>query len=268
MNNVSSVIERIKTECETKSQQKAIYNSCPYSVSKIVDAMHKPFEAEKVAARLEQRYFNDPTSKYFNMTANQILELWRTKADIGMANGRALDYYIGCKLEPENAEIDIDVYYERLTDVQKNKCLQFKYFYESQLKDKFVYLCRELMLFDSNIGVNGRFDAMFGIGQKLVLIDWKNNESISKENGYEKLYGPLSEYDASDLNKYTIQLYIYKWLLRNKYGLADVPIETLIVRIGEDDYEYCLPIIPYSDELVYNILVFAINEINNKRNDQ
>ena len=74
----------------------------------------------------------------------------------------------------------------------------------------------------------------------------------------------MYNYDASDLNIYTIQVYTYAYILRNKYHLTDLEIVPLIIRIGENDFGIYSPIIPYSDNLVSNIISFAKSEINKK----
>ena len=128
---------------------------------------------------------------------------------------------------------------------------------------KLKYLTREKILADESLGVVGRFDALFQINDNtLLLVDWKNTENIETSNKWNKLLGPLSEYDECDYNLYTVQLYIYGYILRKKYHLTDVKIIPMIVQIGTDGYKMYTTSIPYSDELVENIIEFAKNEIN------
>ena len=136
--------------------------------------------------------------------------------------------------------------------------------YENNIKDKLEFVGRELMLHSPQMKVNGRLDALFMKGNNLLLVDWKNNETITTENSWEKCKGPLYQYDACDLNLYTIQVYIYVYILRKIYHLDNVSIVPLIVRIGEHDFGIYSPIIPYSDKLVEDIISFAVAEINKK----
>jgi hypothetical protein len=50
------------------------------------------------------------------------------------------------------------------------------------------------------------------------------------------------------------------------YRLTDVRIIPLLVQIGALEYAIYAPQIPYSDELVCDIISFAINEINIQTN--
>ena len=121
--------------------------------------------------------------------------------------------------------------------------------------------------FDTEKKINGRLDALFSLkisdsDNCLILIDWKNSKKISISNSFEKMRGPLYRYDSCDLNAYTVQLYMYTYMLRKKYKIKN-NIIPLIVRIGESDYEIYSPQIPYSDSLVEDIILYASEQINN-----
>ena len=261
---LQEVLIKIKKATDTFPKQKAIYKACPYSVTKICDALHKPFDKESVAKKTFDYHFDDSASPYYHMSVEEIIAQWEAKGKFGRENGKALDKFIGMILEKDESQEVLDKYTSSLNEVAGNKCKQWQKFYLSNIKDKIEFVGREVMLHSEKLGVNGRCDAMFLAGKKLLLVDWKNNDKISTENSYEKCKGPLYEYDASDLNVYTIQVYIYAYILRNVYGLTDFDIVPLVIRIGENDFGIYSPIIPYSDRLVENIISFAKQEINKK----
>ena len=253
----------------TIGKTREIYSKCKYSISKIVEAMHEPFDKEGVANKTFSKHFNDPNSKYYHMSVQEIIDSWNAKAELGRNNGKALDTYIGMILENHESEEILEKYKTSLNEIAANKCNVFDKFYNENIVNKLEFLTREQMLHDETKGVVGRFDAMFlkndvrtpGV-QNLLLIDWKNTEKIETSNSYSKLKGPLYKYDDCELNRYTIQLYIYVYILRKVYRLTDVRIIPLLVQIGTADYAIYAPQIPYSDELVCDIISFAINEIN------
>lgn len=235
-----------------------IYKDCKLSVSKIVDCFKEPFDAEGQAERCSKKYKNDPSSKYYNMEPWDILEMWNKAKEAGQYSGRCLDDYIGCVLNDLNSEAN-DLYINQENDKIKAKFNTFKYMYEHEFKNNgFEFLCRELYICDPENKWKGRFDALFGKDNTLILIDWKNNEKITEENSYNNLKGPLYKYCASDLNGYTIQLYLYKYALEKYYGFSNV--KTLICRVGENDYQFYRPQIEYSKELVEQIIKYAINQ--------
>ena len=258
----------------TKGKSREIYSKCKYSVSKIVEAMHAPFDKEGVANKTFSKYFNDPNSKYYHMSVQEIIDSWNAKAELGRNNGKILDTYIGMILENHESKDILEKYKTSLSEsVATNKCNIFDKFYKENVENKLEYVTREQILHDETNGVVGRFDALFlkndaklpGV-QNLLLIDWKNTEKIETSNLYNKLKGPLYKYDDCELNRYTIQLYIYVYILRKVYHLTDIRIIPLLVQIGSVEYTIYAPQIPYSDELVSDIISFAINEINIQTN--
>lgn len=258
----------------TKGKSREIYSKCKYSVSKIVEAMHAPFDKESVANNTFSKYFNDPNSKYYHMSVQEIIDSWNVKAELGRNNGKILDTYIGMILENHESKDILEKYKSSLSEiVATNKCNIFDKFYKENVENKLEYVTREQILHDETTGVVGRFDALFlkndaklpGV-QNLLIIDWKNTEKIETSNLYNKLKGPLYKYDDCELNRYTIQLYIYVYILRKVYHLTDIRIIPLLVQIGSVEYAVYAPQIPYSDELVSDIISFAINEINIQTN--
>lgn len=258
------VIDKIIKSTDTFPKQKAIYKACPFSVSKIVEVLHKPFEKEKKAHEMVEKYFDVPGHKYYHMSYEEILNQWEEKGRFGRENGKLLDKFIGMVLEKKEEQTNLDKFTSSINEVAGNKCKSWHNFYNSNIKDKIEFICREMMLYDEDLQINGRLDALFLKGDTLLLIDWKNNDTITTQNPYEKCKGPLFEYDASDLNLYTVQVYIYTYILRNKYKLDTTKIVPLIVRVGENDFGIYSPIIPYSDKLVSDIISYAKEEINKK----
>ena len=259
----------------TIGKTREIYSKCKYSVSKIVEVMHEPFDKEGVANKTFSKHFNDPNSKYYHMSVQEIIASWNAKAELGRNNGKVLDTYVGMILENHESKEILEKYKASLNEIAANKCNVFDKFYNENIVNKLEFLTREQMLHDETKGVVGRFDAMFlkndvrtpGV-QNLLLIDWKNTEKIETSNSYSRLKGPLYKYDDCELNRYTIQLYIYVYILRKVYRLTDVRIIPLLVQIGTAAYVIYAPQIPYSDELVCDIISFAINEINIQTNKE
>lgn len=264
--NIEKVIDAIKAFTKNAEKMKwNFYKQYPYSVSKILDHLKKPFDKDAVAQKTYDKYFNDPESKYYHKSVQEILTMWEEKAAKGRANGRALDDFIGLVLDEHAPMEKLAEYMSDLPEVAQNKCNSYYNFYKSSIENKLVFLCREQVLAHNDLKVNGRLDAMFCYNNNILLIDWKNTEKIESSNKFEKMLGPLYEYDACDLNSYTMQVYIYKYILRNVYHLYDVNIVPLIVQVSEYEVKTYQPIIEYSDELVRKCIDFAIAAIDEEK---
>ena len=241
-----------------------IYRLCPYSATKLVAVMHEPFIAEEVAAKTYAAHYNDESSEYYHMSIEEIIQEWEKRAVEGRTNGKILDTYIGITFGEHNGEPETEkqALLESSGDIPRNKCRSFDKFFDNAIKGKLDFVARERTMYDTDKKLNGRFDAIFMRGDKLFVVDWKNSKSIKISNPYEKLKGPLSKYDNCDLNCYTMQLYLYIYMLRKRYGITDIDIVPLIVRIGEEDYGIYRPVIPYSDSLMEEVIDFATMRIN------
>lgn len=264
---VNPIVDKTVADIQdfTKSAEKlkwGFYKKYPYSVSKIISHLKKPFDKEEVARKTHDKHFADSTSIYYQKSIEEILALWEEKAEKGRVNGKALDDFIGLILDDHAPAEKLAEYISELPEVAQNKCNSYYNFYNSSIKDKLTFLCREQVLAHPDLKVNGRFDALFYFNNTILLIDWKNTEKIESSNKYEKMLGPLYNYDACDLNSYTMQVYIYEYILRNVYHLYNTNIVPLIVQVGEADVKTYQPIIEYSDALVKSCIEYAINQID------
>lgn len=256
--------KEILNEIKNQPFSKSIYKDCPYSASKIVETLKEPFDQDAVARKTFMKHFEDPNSQYYHMSVDEIKALWTARAETGKLNGQLLDRYIGYMLEPKADTEEIkQKFLASIDEIPKKKCLSFNQFYEHNILNKLEYICREVLLYDNNLKINGRPDALFMSSDVLVLVDWKNTENLNVTNTWNKLKGPLYAYDACDLNTYTVQLYLYKYLLKNTYKVPS-SILPLIVNIRQEGFGIYQPIIPYSDELVEKIIEYAEGEINKK----
>ena len=237
---------------------KVLYKQYPYSVTKVLDTLKRPFDKEKKAEEMFQKYYDVEGHQYYHKETWEIINMWEEKADISRKTGSMLDDYIGAILT-DNIELASKLYNSDSADEyqRRERFDNFKILYKEVLQqNNFEYACREIMLFDGNKFLKGRFDAIFIKGDKICLFDWKSNEKLSTESSYGNMLGPLYKYDDCDLNGYTIQLYIYKYILKNVYGI-DNEIIPCLCRIGPDKFEIYNHNIEYSDKLVEDIFKWA-----------
>lgn len=237
-----------------------MYEKCKLSVSKIVDAFKTPFDRDGQAERCSKKYKDDPNSKYYNMEPWDIIELWESNAARSRHIGTSLDSFIGAILEHKIEKVD-NIYNNESDESILARYDVFKRLVENELnKNGFKFICREQWVCDYEYGWKGRFDVLFEKDDSVLLIDWKSNETISTENKYDNLKGPLYKYCASDLNGYTIQLYLYKYALEKYFGFKNVKV--LLCQINDKGYNFYKPAIEYSETLVEQILKYATEKLN------
>ena len=79
---------------------------------------------------------------------------------------------------------------------------------------------QELRIFSSKLGLAGTIDALFLRNGILYILDWKTNGKLrtDSDKNYSKLFPPFSDQWENEMNKYSIQLNLYKLMLA-EYGI-------------------------------------------------
>jgi len=244
----------------------------PYtlSLSKCISYMQEPFDAEGKSKSCSEKGFNDPNSKYYQMTPEDIVEKWTLNNEKAKEYGKKLDDYaekILLKMDLDLWKLDNNFDYdERLQGL----CKGFDQFLGIVAsKTDYVFVARELPLYASGIGdeyINGRFDCLFysPSQNRYMLIDWKTNEDFKTSNRFQKLKGPCFRMDDCHAITYSIQLGMYKKALCETYGITTPDrIETFICQfLGEpggngNNYILHKTFVDYDPKLLSQIIDFS-----------
>lgn len=198
--------------------------------------------------------------------------MWEANADESRRYGKLLDSYTDMNFENSNLleswKIDNSYEYDKRLH---GLCDGFDQFYSNLLKNTdYRFVTREQQMFiksaKSGQYINGRFDCLFYSEStgRYLLIDWKTNDEIKKDNRFEKMYGPLFNKDACDWNYYTVQVYMYKKALSETYGIADPDmIDVYICQFNKDinerntNFTVHKPAFDYDSELLDDIIDFS-----------
>ena len=272
------------------------YLSNVISVSKIKTLIVPKFDGETVAAGLESRYFNDPTSKYYQRTKETILESWADKGAESKEYGKLLDSTVEQILEIQDEEefemfiLDNNYEYdERFAEIVDT----FMKFYTDLFNKGYIeYVGREIPVYYNNPGndlsVIGRIDALFynRKANKWMIIDWKSDEKIKTDvNCYtERCLGPAKSLYNLSWYLYTIQLHTYKAALLQNYlpeGTKPEDVEVYICNIPQKPYQDENDLVKnnhnyklfgeafnYDEELLNKIYVFSMkkDKLSKKKN--
>ena len=251
------------------------------SVSQIKEFLKTPFDKEAKSAEMVRKYYNNPSNKYYHMSQQDILDMWARKANESTNNGSLVDDYIGLiynnasdeekemfKLDHTNEKLDhkfkgIDIV---LNDLKNNG-------YQFFSREKGLYMP---VKYNDNIYMfSGRYDAfwlkpctleekkIFDSDYILTIVDWKNSDNIQTNNKYgNKLLGPCQKMDDCDMNLFTIQLYLYIYMLKHEYNL-NIPMTCCIIDFpSEVDcfFKIFKPNFKYDEKLISNIINFSIKK--------
>ena len=254
------------------------------SVHKALATLFEPFDEDGVSEMLSKKHFDNPDSEYFGMLPQAIKAMWKQKGDRSNALGKSVDSSITAffwNLNDPNLSseamnqimamamqpIETTRWREDWFNQYKGCMASFVEFVKILHGHDWEPLGVELPMYDPSSTILGRADCVIRQGNRLVIIDWKTDGSISTENRFNKMMGPMCGYDDTKLNKYTMQVYFYKYMMHKVYNI-DMQVDTIIVNLrdflptGEAQSPIILkPIIPYSEAMMENVISYAMENI-------
>ena len=201
------------------------------SVSRTIDRFVEPFDTEERAQHCFEKYYNDPTSKYYQMTAEDIKKQWKKKNDNANNQG-TLAHAFG-----ENAMHYMVGDYDAIDPMFKDRLVDGKFeardgFEEAVVKfwndmpDEYVPMLVENRVYafcgkDEPVYA-GTFDLLVYSTvpgkEGLVIFDYKTNEDLYKNFMGKLLLDPFKTLLDTPKNHYEIQQALYENAL-NEIGL-------------------------------------------------
>ena len=222
-------------------------------VSNVAHMFQEHIDTVKLATETYERNYNKPTSKYFQMTVEQIVESWKkisneacTTGTFHHEFGESCFYYMIGEYEKILPEFK-----DRLTEDGGFKALYPKEesvvrFYED-IPRCIIPILAETKVFVEydKAGYAGTFDILFyydaeidgksGTNNGLVVMDWKTNKDLYKNFKEQKLLSPFNELLDMPLSIYKLQLSLYENALY-KIGMKVVGRRILWLK-SDGDYE-------------------------------
>lgn len=197
-------------------------------VSNVTHMFKEHIDEQKLATETYERNFNKSTSKYYQMSVEQILESWKKISNEACSHGTerhefgesCFYYMIGeyDKILPE--------FKDRLTEDGGFKALYPKEeavvkFYE-EIPQCIVPILAETRVYVEygKAGYAGTFDILFYYDAELIgkssannglmVMDWKTNRDLYKNFKEQKLLEPFHELLDMPLSIYKLQLSLYE----------------------------------------------------------
>jgi ATP-dependent exoDNAse (exonuclease V) beta subunit len=203
------------------------------SVTTIIKNFIQPFNTDfwsrkKAIDRIDENQ-DDRSEENIKKVQLEIQKEWDDKRDRSNILGTDVHKYIEEKFDP-NLEISGYSDEEVLSRIDK---------FEKNIVPKlkgFVPVAQEVRVFSPTMKLAGTIDALFLKDGKLYILDWKTNGNLKTDNDkmFSKLLAPFGQFWDNELNKYSIQLSLYRLILA-EYGI-DVS-HTAIVYVPPSEKE-------------------------------
>lgn len=253
------------------------------SVSKVLGYLTPEFDKEGVAQKTFDKHFNDSSSKYYQKTKEEILEMWEEKTNYARNLGSLLDsyseYLFDSKEGLDSWKLDHD--FDNFQELQ-NICHGLDDFKHMMDDHKILSIGTEIPIKCQfgNRSINGRIDRLF-YAQDLeayLIVDWKTNENITEKNPWSYLLGPMKSYQNTNRILYTLQTQFYKAALNKTYNIPIDSISTRVVHLFRNPvtdygdvkkfYEILKDKIPYDYDLLSSIVDFAYKKNEIEKNQE
>ncbi len=203
-------------------------------VSDVTHMFQEHFDSTTKAVETSERNFNNPDSKYYHMTPEQILEEWKKISNEACTTGTFRHEFGESAFYYMTGQYDkiLDDYKDRLTedggfvayDPKEEAVVRF---YED-IPRSIVPILAETKVYDEELGYSGTFDILFYYDAELdgksadrsglVVMDWKTNKDLYKNFRGKTLLYPFNELLDMPLSIYKLQLSLYQSCLE-KIGM-------------------------------------------------
>lgn len=192
------------------------------SVTTLIKQYQEDADWDEIATKYAAK--NGETPEYWR-------DLWKQEGSIAGAKGDEIHKYAEFTMANKVYEIDM----ERMV-LQTEKCDKIDWFepwrvmkklkmmwdvFWLQARGVLIPVRSEFVVGDAELGVAGMVDQLFWNTkmQELQIWDWKTSKKIARHNKYRNLTGPLSHLDDCEWIKYSLQIGIYKHIIKKNLGL-------------------------------------------------
>jgi ATP-dependent exoDNAse (exonuclease V) beta subunit len=183
-------------------KHKYTYNGKQFvSVTQFISRFHQPFDSD---------YWSRKKAEEQGKYQWEILHEWKELNDrsniIGTGTHNWIENYYNRIYQELPSDADI------IDRINKFNIAYVKYLY------KLTPIIFEQRLFSKRFNIAGMLDSLFMYNQSVVMIDYKTNKDFTdddhKNGKFEKLLYPFQDYKKNHHNEYSIQLSLYKLILR------------------------------------------------------
>ena len=198
------------------------------SVSYVTHDFKPKFDSKLKAKETSDRNFNNPKSKYYQMTAEQILEQWNITRDTSCTNGTNVHefgescfWYMMGRPDMVYPEFQDRIKDDGFHSNSPKEDAVVKFWID--LPKCFIPIAVENKICREDLGYAGTFDMLFYYDATLnnetddksgfVIFDYKTNKDLYKNFAGERMLYPFEQLLNNPLNGYKLQLSLYELAL-------------------------------------------------------
>ena len=199
-------------------------------VSNITHLFTPKFDAESKSKELYEKYYDDPTSKYYRMTQEQILDQWIAISETACGNGTSVHefgescfYFMTYQDDKIIPSFKERLHGDEFESISEKEDAVVKFW--NDLPQCFVPIASENKVYREDLGYAGTFDILFYYDAELdgkspdksgfVIFDYKTNKDLYKNYKGERMLHPFKDLLHCSFNTYQLQLSLYQLALEH-----------------------------------------------------
>ena len=227
------ILEKFENiEFVPESHTYLIDNKIAQSVTTILKKYVKPFERD---------YWANKKANDLGVPVEEILAKWEYNAKFSQIKGTLVHQFLECNLTNQNFEYPEELIINQFgfdpIQTPFNSIIEVAKQFLTDIDNKMYPVASELVIGDSEYLVGGTIDQLFYNKKsgKLEIWDWKTNKEIKTTSRYYHL-SPLDHIPDTELDHYSLQLGLYKYILEANTGLELG--NSYIVWLNENESKY------------------------------
>jgi hypothetical protein len=207
-------------------EHKYFYNDKEFiSVTTFIgNVLFEPFDEIKISEIIALKTDLPKTDKYFGKNALEIREIWENDRNLGINMHKTIENYLNG---------------DSLSDDELNS-KEFKMFkqFENDHINTSLPLISEFRIFDKDLEMAGTIDMIYKLNEKnVILYDWKRINDLKKSNVYQSgIVDATKNCPDDDYTKYSIQLWLYKYILEKNYSVIVDKMYLLLLHPTQNTY--------------------------------
>ncbi len=184
------------------SKHRYTYNGESFiSVTQFISLFHQKFDSD---------YWSKYKSEESGKSQEEILKEWKDLNDRANYIGTSTHNWIEGYFNRVYQELPVDI--DVIDRINKFNIAYVKYLY------KLTPIKFEQRIFSKKWKIAGMIDSLFLYKDKVIMIDWKTNKLFTDDDHYkgkfEKLLSPLDTFYKNHYNEYSIQVSLYRLILK------------------------------------------------------
>jgi len=206
----------------------------PISGTGWIKKFHKPFDPDG--------HIVTAIAKRERVSIQDVKDRWQEKADFACTRGNYIHEYM------EQKGYGVDAIYEGEDEVLRQQTDNYwKDYFES---GKYTAIAPEVILGSIDYEVAGSGDLLaIDRNGKVVLIDYKTSKDIDTYSKYgNEMLHPFNKYQECNFVKYSLQLSLYKVLLKDVAGIDVDTLEIVWFHKKNENYEV-ITCIDFSEDI-------------------